>query len=795
MTGWCEKEGVVQEWSGRYRHDQNGVAERRVQSVGNCFRTMMLYGNAPETDCAYALMHANVIVNNSPTKANAGWTPKEKDVGYMLPFNRRLGLAPLFCLCFAHIYRTEPSRASNKDAARAVVCVYLGFDPVSYTYIVKEWASGAIYYTTDVDFHPTRFPYRTSPTNMSEFLYGYENITPYLGVSAGRRLHESSDEGKHGSTPDGDTRSSMRVYNRTHSAGVDVTSIPDMDMAPPQQSSALVVRGFNPEPTWAEAMTQTEFVNDWVMARLTEQASFDFHDVYDLVPRSQARGKQIHNSVEVLKVKFNPPTPEHVNGTMEKFKYRLTIAARTKTLTQGIDYEEKHASTVRWDSVKTVLAIAVYMDYDMALFDIAAFFLYGKLYDEVYMQQPKSWVSPDKPATDYVWKLKKSMYGLPQASHCAQKELNANLIEGGFMPTASDDCIYVTKNVEQGYAAMGAHVDDIITIGTASGLKRAEDTLLAKFKITKRVNPHHITGVEIERNREARWMKLHQTQYTMELLKRHNMQDCKPVDTPMDAGTAKAMMLLPTPSKCELHSTTPALDFSVVKQYQQLVGELVWLCIRTRPDIRFAVSLIARFVSCATQAHLNLAKQRILRYLRGTITDGLVFLAGEGAWLLSGSGDSDLAGDLATQRSTLGHYLKLGQHGAAITHCGLERKLCTATGQAETYAMVSLVKDAIWLRALLYELHFPMHEPTLLATDNDGVFLQSTKAVNHTTAKHYRISQAFIRSKVFELIVKVIGVNTNDNGADIFTKALARAPFLRHKSTIMGPQDRPEGSI
>jgi transposase InsO family protein len=31
MTGWCEKEGVVQEWSGRYRHDQNGVAERRVQ--------------------------------------------------------------------------------------------------------------------------------------------------------------------------------------------------------------------------------------------------------------------------------------------------------------------------------------------------------------------------------------------------------------------------------------------------------------------------------------------------------------------------------------------------------------------------------------------------------------------------------------------------------------------------------------------------------------------------------------------------------------------------------------------
>ena len=51
-----------------------------------------------------------------------------------------------------------------------------------------------------------------------------------------------------------------------------------------------------------------------------------------------------------------------------------------------------------------------------------------------------------------------------------------------------------------------------------------------------------------------RWMKLHQTNYTRELLERYNMMDCKAIDTPMDAGTAKALMLLPVPNKCDEHN-------------------------------------------------------------------------------------------------------------------------------------------------------------------------------------------------------------------------------------------------
>ena len=60
-------------------------------------------------------------------------------------------------------------------------------------------------------------------------------------------------------------------------------------------------------------------------------------------------------------------------------------------LTQGIDYAEKYASTVRWNSIKMLIAIAVLHDYDIVLFDIAAFFLYRKLKEKVFMEQPKGW--------------------------------------------------------------------------------------------------------------------------------------------------------------------------------------------------------------------------------------------------------------------------------------------------------------------------------------------------------------------------------------------------------------------
>ena len=129
-----------------------------------------------------------------------------------------------------------------------------------------------------------------------------------------------------------------------------------------------------------------------------------------------------------------------------------------------------------------------------------------------------------------------------------------------------------------------------------------------------------------------------------------------------------------------------------------------------------------------------------------------------------------------------------GQFGTILTSCRLDRKMSVSTGQAETYALQDLVKDTIWLKELVRELGYGLRVPTPLGTDNDGVWKQSKKAFNHSGAKHYRLAQGYIRQAQLNRVIDVESKDTDLNAADIFTKALSSAIFIRHQLTIMGPQ-------
>lgn len=172
---------------------------------------------------------------------------------------------------------------------------------------------------------------------------------------------------------------------------------------------------------------------------------------------------------------------------------------------------------------------------------------------------------------------------------------------------------------------------------------------------------------------------------------------------------------------------------------------------------------------------------------------GIVFFAGRGDWILTGCSDADLAGDLKSARSTLSHIVRLGEFGCISNGSSLEKKICNSTGQAETYAFARLCREAIWVRNMLSEMGFPqvVKEPTELQSDNQGVLIQSEKFVNHSAAKHYRIAQAFIRQLVADGVVKGSGIESGKNCSDLGTKPLLAEAFVRHRYSIMGPQEPP----
>ena len=780
-TEWekhCIEEGLEHEFSSRYRHDQNGVAEARVDTIGVGYRAMMIQSNAPDSVAHHCLRHSNVVVNNSPTKANNGLTPREKEAGMKLPLNRNLLRGPFGCLVFAHVYKEE--RKPGKHHPRGIPCVYLGYDDINNTFLVKEWATGDEYYQSDLTFHPTVFPWRADPQQRKTWLREFDDLAPYVV------------EGTEEDIPPG-PRQSERQRSYRFSGDSDLRNIPDVDVPPPTaqaNADSHFVHSFGPEnPTWKEAM-QSKHANEWLKAEALERASIEAHDVFELVPRSEAAGYKIWKPKPVLKVKINPPTEDQPFATLDKFKFRLTIAAYTKQLKQGIDYAEKAASTVRWASIKIICALAVLHDWPLRLIDIATFFLHGKFKEDeppVYMEQYKRWASKDKPPEDWVYRLKGTLYGHPAAPFCAQRKLRGKLTDGGdFKNTTADDCVYVSTGPPDTYAICGAHVDDILSTGEEAGQDAIEAKLRKEFNITRTNDPKVVTGIQIERVREKKWLKLYQAGFILKMLKKWQMESCKPADTPMDPGTARAFMLLEP-------ATDP--DPELLKLYQGLVGDLLWLSVHTRPDLAFTSNLASRVLKNATQAHFNIISNRPLRYLAGTVHYGTVFHHTSKQWNHVGASDSDLAGDLRSGRTTVAEFSKLGDYGCINARSTLERKIATSTQQGETYALQSQAKQVVWERHMLKDVRHPMTKPTQVQCDNEGVVKQTTKFINHTAAKHYRIAQAYIRQLCTEKVIDVTKVDTADNPADLFTKALHAPAFTKHRETVMGPQEPPAGAI
>lgn len=91
--------------------------------------------------------------------------------------------------------------------------------------------------------------------------------------------------------------------------------------------------------------------------------------------------------------------------------------------------------------------------------------------------------------------------------------------------------------------------------------------------------------------------------------------------------------------------------------YQHVIGKLIYLTI-TRPDITFAIHILCQFMQNPTCVHMQVAK-RVLRYLLGTVSEG-VFLAFQSGAMLTAYTNSDWASCPLPRKSTTGFCCLLG---------------------------------------------------------------------------------------------------------------------------------------
>ncbi|GJQ98818.1 retrovirus-related pol polyprotein from transposon TNT 1-94 [Tanacetum coccineum] len=251
---------------------------------------------------------------------------------------------------------------------------------------------------------------------------------------------------------------------------------------------------------------------------------------------------------------------------------------------------------------------------------------------------------------------------------------------------------------------------------------------------------------------------INQAKYALEILKKHNMDNCHSIGTP-----------LATKPKLDVDLSGEPVDQS---DYRSKIGSLMYLT-SSRPDLVQAVCYCARYQARPTQKHLKEVK-RIFKYLKGTINMGLWYPKDSGFELTAFS-DADHAGCLDTRKSTSGGIQFLGDK---LVSWMSKKQNCTAmsSAEAEYVALSASCAQVMWMRTQLQDYGFNYNKIPLYC-DSQSAIAISCNPVQHSRTKHIHTRYHFIKEQVENGIIELYFVRTEYQLADMFTKALPEDRF------------------
>ncbi|XP_042380465.1 uncharacterized mitochondrial protein AtMg00810-like [Zingiber officinale] len=301
------------------------------------------------------------------------------------------------------------------------------------------------------------------------------------------------------------------------------------------------------------------------------------------------------------------------------------------------------------------------------------------------------------------------------------------------------------------------YVDDLIVTGSnVESAKKLKKHLQQLFPIKDLGSLKYFLGIEMANS--SKGFYLNQRKYALDLLKDAQMVDSKPAHTPLD-------------SKQKPYSKGEVLKN--LAHYQKLVGKLIYLTI-TRPDLSYAVNIASQYMHAPTNQHLSLVK-RILRYLKGSIGRGII-MTSNGHTKVEGYTDSDWAGNSLDRKSTTGFCITVG--GNLVSWKSKKQEVVArSSAEAEYRAMATTACELVWLKSLLSDLGCPCATPMILYCDNQAAMQIAANPVFHERTKHIEVDCHFIRQQVQSKLIKTCYVRSQDQLADVFTKALPSTQF------------------
>ncbi|GJX54248.1 retrovirus-related pol polyprotein from transposon TNT 1-94 [Tanacetum coccineum] len=430
--------------------------------------------------------------------------------------------------------------------------------------------------------------------------------------------------------------------------------------------------------------------HSWIESMQDELNQFERLQVWELVPRPEGKN--------IIALKWLWKNKCDAENIVVQNKTRLV--AKGYKQEEGIDFEESFAPVARLEAVRMFIAYAAHKNITIFQMDVKTAFLNGPLKEEVYVSQPKGFIDLEFPY--HVYRLKKALYGLKQAPRAWYDKLSSFLIEHGFTKDFSKRFANLMKN-------------------------NFEMSMMGELKF--------FLGLQVHQS--PRGIFISQSQYAIELVKKHGLDECVSMSTLMATERLDADL-----------QGTPTDQMT----YRHMIGGLMYLT-ASRPDIAFATFVCAHYQARPTVKHLK----------------------EDSGFELIAYSDADHAGCKDDCKSTSGGLQFLG---GKLVSWSLKKQDCTAmlTIEAEYVSLSACCAQVIWMRTQLLDYGYKYNRIPMYCDSKSAIAI-SCNPVQHSKTKHIDIRYHFIKEHVEKGTVEIYFVGTEYQLADLFTKALPKERF------------------
>jgi hypothetical protein len=431
-------------------------------------------------------------------------------------------------------------------------------------------------------------------------------------------------------------------------------------------------------------------------------------------------------------------TKLNVDGTINKHKARLVVKGYAQIF--GVDFSETFAPVARLDTIRILLPVAAQKGWKIIQLDVKSAFLNGYLQEEIFVEQPKGFVVRGE--EEKVYLLKKALYGLKQAPRAWYSRIDEHLLKLDFKKSLSESTLYI-RNSNSDYIVISLYMDDLFVTGNnPSMIKKFKAEMMKVFEMTDLGEMSYFLGMEVQQNQHG--IFICQQKYAKEILKKFKMEECKSMTTPMNVK-----------EKFCKDDGADKVDEAI---YRSLIGCLMYLT-ATRPDIMHVVSLLSRFMHCASEVHFKAAK-RVMRYIKGTLSYGIQFSCIEN-FNLQGYADSDWAGSCDDMKSTSRYCFSFGS--GIFSWCSKKQEvIAQSTAKAEYVATTAATNQVLWLRKILADLDMEQKKATRVNVDNQAAIAISNNPIFHGKTKHFKLKYYFLREVQKNEEIQLIYCRTED---------------------------------